>query len=320
MKEGDQVDLKAIRTEQHFTEPPPRYTEASLVRALEEYGIGRPSTYATIISTLLQRNYVTLESRRFRPTDIGRVVNKFLTEHFDQYVDYDFTARLEDELDAISRGEREWIPLMEEFWVPFRTRVEEKSKVSRDEVVQSRELGIDPKTGKTVSVRLGRYGPYVQLGSKDDPEKPRFASLREGQSMETITLEEALPLFDLPRDLGTTPEGEPIQVNIGRFGPYVRYGKNYVSIRDDDPYTITRERALELIRAKQEADANRVIQDFDGKVQVLRGRYGPYITDGTKNARVPKDREPESLTLEECLALLEKAPARRAGSRRRSQS
>lgn len=324
MKEGDLVDLKAIRTEQHFTEPPPRYSEASLVRALEEHGIGRPSTYAAIVSTLIQRKYVTLEARRFRPTDVGRVVNKFLTDHFDQYVDYAFTARLEDDLDAVSRGEREWVPVMEEFWTPFRDRVEEKAKVSRDEVVQSRELGIDPKTGKPVSVRLGRFGPFVQLGTKDDEDKPKFASLREGQSMDTITLEEALPLFALPRDLGQTPEGEPMQANIGRFGPYVRYGKNYVSIRDDDPYTITHERALELIRAKQEADANRVIQDFDGKVQILRGRYGPYITDGSKNARIPKDREPDSLTLEECLELLAKAPAkparRAAASRRKASS
>lgn len=323
MKEGDVVDLKAIRTEQHFTEPPPRYSEASLVRALEEHGIGRPSTYAAIISTLLNRKYVTLEARRFRPTDVARVVNKFLTEHFDQYVDYAFTARLEDDLDAVSRGEREWIPVMEEFWTPFRDRVEEKAKVSRDEVMQNRELGIDPDTGKPVSVRLGRYGPFVQLGTKDDEEKPKFASLRDGQSMDTITLEEALPLFALPRDLGETPEGEPMQANIGRFGPYVRYGKSFVSIGDEDPYTITPERALELVRAKQEADANRIIQDFDGKVQVLRGRYGPYITDGSKNARIPKDREPESLTLEECQELLAKAPARsnrRRGAGRRKTS
>lgn len=322
MKEGEIVDLKAIRTNQHFTEPPPRYSEASLVRALEEYGIGRPSTYASIISTLIQRKYVTLENRRFHPTDIGRVVNKFLTEHFDQYVDYAFTARLEDDLDAVSRGERDWVPVMEEFWEPFRQRVQEKAKVSRDEVVQARELGIDPKTGKPVSVRLGRYGPFVQLGSKDDADKPKFAGLREGQSMDAITLEEALALFALPRDLGETPEGEPMQANIGRFGPYVRYGKNFVSIRGEDPYTITRERALELIRAKQEADANRVIRDFDGKVQILRGRYGPYITDGSKNARIPKGREPESLTLEECQELLAKAPARparrAAGGRRKT--
>ena len=316
MQEGDEVPLKAIRPEQHFTEPPPRYTEASLVRALEEHGIGRPSTYASIISTLQQRKYVTLENRRFHPTDIGRVVNKFLTDHFDQYVDYDFTARLEDDLDAVSRGERDWIPLMREFWVPFRDRCQDKAKVSREEVARSRELGVDPKTGKPVSVRLGRFGPFVQLGHKDDPEKPKFAGLREGQSMDTITLEEALALFALPRDLGKTDDGEPIQVNIGRFGPYVRYGKNYVSLKkEDDPYTITRERALELIRAKEEAAANRVIKDFGDGIQVLRGRYGPYVTDGSKNARIPKDREPESLTLAECQELLAKAPEKKTARR-----
>jgi DNA topoisomerase-1 len=317
MKEGDLIDLKAIRPEQHFTEPPPRYSEASLVRALEEHGIGRPSTYASIISTLQQRKYVTLEARRFRPTDIGRIVNKFLTDHFDKYVDYDFTARLEDDLDAVSRGERDWVPLMREFWQPFRERCEDKAKVSREEVVQARELGVDPKSGRPVSVRLGRFGPFAQLGTKDDEEKPKFAGLREGQSMETITLEEAMALFALPRDLGETPEGEPIQVNIGRFGPYVRYGKSFASLKkEDDPYTVSRERALELIAAKKEADANRTIADFGDGIQVLRGRYGPYITDGKRNARIPKNREPESLTLEECQALLAEAPekkGRRAG-------
>ena len=313
MSEGDLVDLKAIRPEQHFTEPPPRYSEASLVKALEEHGIGRPSTYASIISTLQQRKYVTLESRRFRPTDIGRVVNKFLTDHFDQYVDYDFTARLEDDLDAVSRGERDWVPLMREFWQPFRERCQDKAKVSRDEVVQAREVGIDPKSGKQVSVRLGRFGPFVQLGTKDDPEKPKFAGLREGQSMDTISLDEAMALFELPRDLGETAEGEPIQVNIGRFGPYVRYGKSFVSLKkEDDPYTVTRERALELIADKKEADANRVIRDFGDSIQVLRGRYGPYISDGNKNARIPKGREPESLTLEECQTLLAQAPEKKA--------
>ena len=317
MKEGENVALKQIRPEQHFTEPPPRYTEASLVRTLEEYGIGRPSTYASIISTLLSREYVVLDSRRFKPTDVGRVVAKFLTEHFDKYVDYDFTAKLEDDLDAVSRGEREWVPLMKEFWAPFRERVEEKAKVSREEVSQARELGTDPKTGRPVSVRLGRYGPFAQLGTRDDEEKPKFAGLREGQSMETITLEEALELFKLPRDLGTTPEGEEIQVNIGRFGPYVRYGKNFVSIRDDDPYTISRERALELIAEKKQLDANKTIKTFDGSdIQVLRGRYGPYITNGKKNARIPKDREPDSLTLEECEELIAKAPDKKKGGRR----
>ena len=312
LAEGDVVSLVRIRPEQHFTEPPPRYSEASLVRTLEDYGIGRPSTYASIISTLLNREYVTLENRRFQPTSIGRVVNKFLTDHFTRYVDYDFTARLEDELDEVSLGHKEWVPLLEEFWQPFKETVEAKKDISREEVVQARELGTDPDSGKPVQVRVGRYGPFVQIGTKDDAEKPRFAGLRPGQTMDSITLDEALVLFQLPRDLGTTDEGEEIQVNIGRFGPYVRYGKKFVSIRDDDPYTITAERAKELIAEKKQADANRVIHDFtDAGIQVLRGRYGPYITDGKKNAKIPKDVEPESLDLATCQELIAKAPERK---------
>ncbi|MCG5548981.1 DNA topoisomerase I [Halorhodospira halochloris] len=312
LSEGERIPLNAIRPEQHFTEPPPRYTEASLVRTLEEYGIGRPSTYASIISTLQQRNYVEMDGKRFIPTDIGRTVNKFLTEHFDRYVDYDFTARLEDDLDAISRGERDWVPVLKEFWAPFEQRVEEKKNVSRQEAVQARELGTDPKTGKPVTVRIGRYGPFAQLGSRDDEEKPRFAGLRPGQSIDKITLDEALVLFQLPRDMGETEEGEEVQVNIGRFGPYVRFGGKFVSIpKDEDPYTISRERALELVREKKHADANRTIQDFGDGIQILRGRYGPYVTNGEKNVKVPKDREPETLTHEECLEMIANAPARK---------
>ncbi len=314
--EDELVDLRALHTEQHFTEPPPRYTEASLVKTLEEYGIGRPSTYATIISTLQSRGYVELEERRFHPTDVGRIVNGFLTQHFSQYVDYEFTARLEDHLDAISRGEREWVPLLQEFWDSFSRQVEEKSKVSRQEVSQARALGTDPKSGKPVAVRMGRYGPFVQIGSPEDSEKPRFAGLLPGQRMDTITLEEGLALFQLPRELGQTPEGEKVTANMGRFGPYVRYGKSFVSIRDGDPFSITLEQALTLIAEKKAADANRVIRSFDGSaIQILRGRYGPYITDGERNARIPKDREPESLSLEECQRLIAEAPARK-GKRR----
>ncbi|MBK1734391.1 DNA topoisomerase I [Halorhodospira abdelmalekii] len=312
LSEGERVPLYAIRPEQHFTEPPPRYTEASLVRTLEEHGIGRPSTYASIISTLQQRNYVEMDGKRFIPTDIGRTVNKFLTEHFDRYVDYDFTARLEDDLDAISRGEREWVPVLEAFWQPFSERVEEKKGVSRQEAVQARELGTDPKSGKPVTVRIGRYGPFAQLGSKEDEEKPRFAGLRPGQSIDTITLDEALVLFQLPRDMGETEEGEEMQVNIGRFGPYVRFGGKFASIpKGEDPYTITRERALELVREKKVADANRTIHDFGDGIRVLRGRYGPYVTNGEKNAKIPKEREPESLTHTECLELIANAPERK---------
>jgi DNA topoisomerase-1 len=321
VEEGDLVDLAAIRADQHFTEPPPRYTEASLVKALEEFGIGRPSTYASIISTLQNREYVEMDGKRFIPTDVGRIVNGFLTKHFTQYVDYGFTARMEDELDEISRGERDWVPALEEFWTPFEKLVEEKeTSVTREEAGQARELGTDPKSGKPVSVRMGRYGPFVQIGTREDEEKPKFAGLRPGQSMATIELAEALELFKLPRKLGETPEGEKVSASIGRFGPYVRYGDKFVSIREDDPYTIALERALELIAEKKIADANRLILDFEAEgIQVLNGRYGPYITNKEKNARVPKDRDPKSLTLQECQELLAAAPVRgRRGAKKKA--
>src|SRR5579883_2302304 len=315
MRPGERVKLLAIHAEQHFTEPPPRYTEASLVKALEEHGIGRPSTYATIISTLQEREYVEMDNRRFVPTDVGKIVNRFLTRHFHKYVEYGFTAAMEDELDAVSRGEEEWTTPLEKFWKPFIKQVDKIDKnVTREQVAQARELGKDPATGKPVTVRMGRFGPFVQIGTKDDEEKPRFAGLRPGQKMDAITLADAMELFKLPRTLGKTADGETIVANVGRFGPYVKYGSKYVSLKEDDPYTVTLERALEVIRLKQEADANRIILDFpeDG-IQVLNGRYGPYITDGKKNAKVPKDREPKSLTLEECRTLLAAAPERGKG-------
>ncbi len=322
INEGDKISLDKLRPEQHFTEPPPRFTEASLVKVLEEYGIGRPSTYANIISTLKNREYVEMDGKRFIPTDIGRIVNGFLTEHFTQYVDYDFTARLEDDLDAVSLGDKEWIPLLEGFWKPFSDLVDHKEEnVTREQVAQARELGTDPKSGKPVSVRMGRFGPFVQIGTKDDEEKPKFAGLRPGQKMNDVSLEEALELFKLPRKLGKTEDGLSVSASVGRFGPYVRYGDKYVSIRgEDDPYTITLPRALELIEEKKIEDANRIIQDFveDG-IQVLNGRYGPYITDKAKNARIPKDREPTSLTLEECKELLAAAPVRgKRGSKKKT--
>jgi DNA topoisomerase-1 len=313
MREGDIVPLTAVVADQHFTEPPPRYSEASLVKALEEYGIGRPSTYASIIQTLVSREYVLLDSRRFRPTDVGRVVAKFLSNHFTRYVDYDFTAKLEDELDAVSRGEEDWVPLMRKFWSPFKELVADKMEsVSLDEAKANRVLGTDPASGRPVSVRLGRYGPFAQIGTKDDADKPRFASLRPTQSLHTISLEQALELFKLPRMLGQHPDGQEVSTAIGRFGPFVKHGKIYASLKaEDDPYTIELPRALQLLQEKAEAAANRVIASFDdGAIQVLNGRYGAYITDGNKNARIPKDREPKSLTRDECAALLETAPTR----------
>ena len=312
MKEGDRVKLVGVVPSQHFTEPPPRFSEASLVKALEEYGIGRPSTYASIISTLRDRQYVDIESRRFTATDIGKIVSRFLTQYFTTYVDYDFTAKMEDSLDAVASGEQEWVPLLEKFWKPFIDLVNHtESSVSREEVAQARDLGADPASGKPMSVRMGRFGPFVQIGTKDDEDKPRFAGLRPGQKMDQITHAQAMELFKLPRKLGTTPSGEEITTNVGRFGPYVKYGAKYVSLKTDDPYEITPERALEVIREKEIADANRLILDFpDAGIQVLNGRYGPYITDKARNAKIPKDKDPKSLTLEECQALLAAAPER----------
>ncbi len=313
VNQGDVLTLAEVRADQHFTEPPPRFTEASLVKTLEEYGIGRPSTYASIISTLKNREYVEMDSKRFLPTDVALVVVNFLTNHFERYVDYDFTAQMEDKLDEISRGEHEWVPVLDDFWGPFHKLVEQKEEtVTREEAGQARELGTDPKSGKPVSVRIGRYGPFVQIGTREDEDKPKFAGLRPGQRMAKIELAEALELFKLPRKLGETPEGEPVLASIGRFGPYVRYGDKFASIREDDPYTITLERALVIVAEKKEADANRIILDFEDEgIQVLNGRYGPYITNKEKNAKVPKDREPKSLTLEECIELLAKAPLRK---------
>ncbi len=312
---GDRVALAEVSTSQHFTEPPPRYTEASLIKTLEEYGIGRPSTYASIVSTLQARGYVELEQRRFTPTDTGRVTNRFLSEHFSQYVDYDFTSKLEDKLDAIARGERPWLPVIGDFWTPFKALIEEKKEsVSRDDAMHSRELGTDPASGKPISVRIGRFGPYVQIGTRHDEEKPKFAGLAPGMKMNTVTLEDALKLFRLPRDLGLSELGEKISVSIGRFGPYIKYDAKYLSLKDEDPYSITLERACELVVEKKVADANKIIRHFEGTdIQVLQGRWGPYVTDGDKNAKIPPELKetPEVISLEQATEWLEKAPARR---------
>ncbi len=306
---GEVIPVELLRTEQHFTEPPPRFTEASLVKTLEEHGIGRPSTYATIVSILVEREYATLDKKRFSPTDMGRLVSRFLTQHFSRYVDYRFTADLEDELDAVSRGEKEWLPLMSRFWEPFNELLQEKEQsVTRQDAAQVRELGIDPKSGKSVRVRMGRFGPVAQIGG-DEGEKAQFAGLRAEQRLDSVTLEEALALFKLPRDLGTTATGEELAVGIGRFGPYVRYGEKFVSLKaGDDPYSLSVERALELVAEHRESEANKHIAVFDEGVKVLRGRWGPYITDGQKNAKIPKDVEPTALTLADCQQLLAAVP------------
>jgi len=322
------LNLNEFIADQHFTDPPPRFTEASLVKTLEEYGIGRPSTYASIISTLKFREYVEMDSKRFTPTDVGRIVSDFLSNHFAKYVDYDFTANLEDELDEISRGEREWVPLLENFWTPFHKLVEYKeANVTREEAAQARQLGTDPKSGKPVSVRMGRYGAFVQIGTKDDEDKPRFAGLHPGQKMSVITFDEAMKLFTLPREIGVSEDGDLLIAKMGPWGPYVTYGKKpdgkdlNVSIKGENPFDISLETATELVREKKIFEANRLILDFpDDGIQVLNGRYGPYITNGEKNvtiAKVFKDREPNSLTLEECKEELDKAPLKRGKKKKK---
>jgi len=323
LEPGEKVKLLDILPEQHFTEPPPRFTEASLVKTLEEYDIGRPSTYATIISTLQARAYVRLEGKAFVPTDIGMIVAKFLTDHFTRYVDYEFTAKLEDELDAISRGEAEWVPLLAKFWGQFKPTIDEKMDLSRKDVSEARTIGIDPTSGKPVTARLGRYGPFVQIGqrSEDDAngEKPKFASLKANQRIDTITLSDALDLFKLPRLLGNLPTGEDVAVNIGRFGPYARFGKQFVSLKkDDDPYTIELPRVVELIEQKQAALEAATIQHFEGTgIRVIKGRFGPYITDGTRKSPIPKTKDASKLSVFECEAYLaEAAMAEKPGKKK----
>lgn len=304
---GDKVPLEAVRCEQHFTQPPPRYSEAALVKAMEEYGIGRPSTYAAIIQTLNGRNYVEMEGKSFRPTDVGRAVSSFLSAHFTQYVDYDFTAKLEDELDAVSRGEIAWIPLMHKFWGPFSALLKEKSEsVDRSEATGARELGVDPASGLPVRVRIGRFGPYVVIGNQDNKEeKVKFASLRPDQTMRGITLEEALSLFQLPRTLGES-NGQNVVIAIGRFGAYAKRGSTYASLsKDDDPYTVTLEQAVAYLDERDEFMRNRIVKSFpDSSVQILNGKYGPYLTDGKMIGRIPKGREPSSMTLDEITTIL----------------
>ena len=310
---GEWLHLDSIRTEQYFTAPPSRFTEASLINALETHGIGRPSTYASIISVLLNREYTTLEQRQFHPTEIGTVVGGFLSDYFGRYVDYEFTANMENELDAIARGEKQWKPLLHAFWEPFQQQLNQvESFVRRSEIIKTRILGSDPKTGKTVSVRLGRFGAFAQIGTREDADKPRFASLAQGQRVESISLDEALNLFVLPRHLGETAEGEAVSTAIGRFGPYVRYAENFVPLlKDDSPYTISLAHALELIAAKKNMQAARIIKAYKGqKIQVIKGRYGPYITDGHTNARIPNKLSPEKLTLQQCRELIADAKSK----------
>lgn len=335
---GDALIRKEILATQRFTQCPPRYTEASLVRKLEELGIGRPSTYAPTISTVQQRGYVekgnsegvkraydilTLkgnkltettktemtgnEKSKLLPTDTGIVVNDFLMEYFPEIMDYNFTANVEKEFDEVAEGEKEWTTLMDTFYKGFHPLVEKTLHSKTEHKVGERMLGTDPVSGKPVSVKIGRFGPVIQIGSAEDEEKPRFAQLVKGQSLETITLEEALDAFKLPRTLGDW-EGKKVTVGVGRFGPYVRYDKLFVSIpKGTDPMEITLEEAVQLIKDKQEAQEKRIIKLFEDNpdIQVLNGRYGPYISYQKKNYKIPENVEPADLNLEACFKIIE---------------
>ena len=305
MQEGDIVQLEKLDAVQHFTQPPGRYTEASLIKNLEKEGIGRPSTYAAIIETLRYKEYVEVENRTLTPTGKGSSACAFLDKNFNNFIKYNYTAELEETLDKIARGEVEWVPTTDSFYKDLTQMVGETEKLSPEERKQERILGLDPKSGRTVSVRHGPFGPHAMIGTKDDPKeagKPKSASLKIGQDIGTITLEDAMDLFVLPRLLGETPDGEHITACLGRFGPYLNYGeKKNLSLKgleekgDNpfDPYTITFEQALPLVEQKKIIEANKVIQDFEEKgIQVLNGRFGPYVTDGNKNVKVPKDQDP----------------------------
>jgi DNA topoisomerase-1 len=349
---GQTLPLQIMNATQVYDRPKPRYTEASLVKRMEEMGIGRPSTYAPTISTIQDREYVVkgdLEGKerpvkrfvlepagdqtgvsesdsvetygadrgKLFPTSIGMLVTDFLVQHVPAIVDYDFTKKVEEEFDEIEDGKKAWNAMIAEFYGPFRKTIDNAADITRQEAAGARELGTDPKTGKKVIARLGRYGPMLQLGEATDVDekgeeiKPKFAPLPNGRRLDDVTLDEALELFKLPRIIGQTADGQDIGANFGRFGPYIKWGSTYASIKPDDPFSITLERALELIEAKKAADAAKYIKTFDADgISVLNGRFGPYITDGKKNAKIPKGTEPAAVTLEQAKELLAAAPIR----------
>ena len=384
---GDTLGASEIEARQVFARPPARYTEGSLVKKLEDLGIGRPSTYATIIDTVQTRGYVergegegeprdvivlslgklaqdesvksseasaassahdggsstdgreaaskNLDGRgdtyevireviqektgstkgKLIPTPSGELIASFLGDHFDQIVDYDFTARVEQEFDQIAEDKLARNAMLEKFYGPFHKLIEQSGGIDRSKVGANREVGTDPKSGKPIFARFGRFGPMLQLGSQDDADKPQFAPMPSGAKIETVTLEQALEAFTLPRLVGQTEDGQDIKANIGRFGPYIQVGKLYVSIKDDDPHDITEAKARELYAAKLKAEAEKNIADF-GAVKVLNGRFGPYVTDGKKNAKIPKDTDPKSLTEADAKKLLDEAPAKKGRTRR----
>ena len=345
---GDTLETHSITARQTFARPPARYTEGSLVKKLEDLGIGRPSTYATIIDTIQTRGYAekgtgegeprdvivlhyngeTVErdviqektganKGKLMPTPSGELIADFLGDHFTQVVDYGFTANVEEEFDQIASDKLAKSTMLKSFYTPFHKLIEQSGGIDRSKVGASREIGTDPKSGKPIIARFGRFGPMLQLGTTDSDEKPQFSPLPKGEKIETVTLEQALEMFKLPRLVGKTADGQDIKANVGRFGPYIQVGKLFVSIKSEDPRTITLEKALELYDEKLKTEAEKNIADFGDGVKVLNGRYGPYITNGKKNAKIPKDTDPKSITHDEAKKLLAEAPAK--SSRRTTQ-
>jgi DNA topoisomerase I len=341
VSKGDELWYDTVTATEKFTAPPPRYNEASLVRKLEELGIGRPSTYAPTISTIQNRGYVVREDRpgekrdirihvlqkgkvkpviktemagrekaKLFPKDIGMIVNDFLMDNFSEIVDYHFTADVEKKFDDIAEGKLSWKSMLEEFYSGFHTTVE-KSLTKREKKTGARILGTHPETGEQVSVKMGRYGPIVQIGEGSDDKKPRYASLLKTQLIETISLEEALHLFNLPRNVGEY-QGKEIIAGIGRFGPFVRHDGKFYSLKKgvDDPYTVTSERAIELIDEKEESEKKKVIADL-GEYRVLNGRYGPYITFGKENFKIPKGTDPSTLKFDDCKRIVEESKSKK---------
>ena len=347
VKSGDQLQRHSVEARQVFARPPARYTEGTLVKKLEELGIGRPSTYATIMNTIQTRGYAEkgdsegiprdvillqlIDNKVEReiiqektgsnkgklvPTPAGELISGFLTDHFDRVVDYGFTADVEKDFDDIAGDRLARNTMLEKFYAPFHALIEQSGNIDRRTVGANREVGIDPKSGKPIIARFGRFGPMLQLGSSDDKaDKPQFAPLPKGAKIETVTLEQALHAFELPRLVGQTEDGQDIKANVGRFGPYIQIGKLYVSLKDIDPREVTQEQARELYAAKLKAEAEKNIADFGDGIKVLNGRFGPYITDGSKNAKIPKDTDPKTITRDQAVELLANAPQKRSARR-----
>jgi DNA topoisomerase-1 len=343
LKDNDPMELKEMQATERFSKAQPRYTEASLVKKLEELGIGRPSTYAPTISTIQKRLYVVKENRdgverpyrvltlskdtiskvekteitgaekaKLFPTDIGNLVNDFLVENFAKVLDFGFTANVEKQFDEIAEGHKVWNQMIDEFYVPFHQTIETTTKESK-KVTGERQLGVDPKTGEPVLAKMGRYGAMIQIGATESEAKPRFAKLRANQSIETVTFDEAMELFKLPRTVGQF-EDKDVKVSIGRFGPYIQHDSKFVSLKkENDPYEVTLDECIELIKAKREADINKFIMEFkDHDIQVLNGRYGAYIKKGKDNYKIPKDKKAELLTEAEVLEIVSAGPSKKA--------